>query len=119
MQQGDAVKTSIEMNAKRNKEDTKIDDAIPSTSSANQGKKIEEIMEKKDEKADNDLSNENEKKEDSEINEGTRRKRTHKQRTYLLTQRDVYKSAQQLDFTYVFKKMLRKNSYINSYIIRI
>lgn len=114
MQQRDTVKTSTEMNTKQiiNKEDTEIDSAIPSTSSASRGKKVEEVKEKKDEKADNDLSNEDEKKEDSEINEGTRKKRTHKQRTCLLTQRDVYKSAQQLDFTYVLRKKITKKIFV-------
>lgn len=120
MQQGKTAEASLEMNAKQNSEDTETDNAIPSTSSHNQ-----EIKEKKDEKVDKDLNKEEEdekvdkdlnkeeekeKKEDSEINEenGTHsRKRMHKQRTCLLPQRDVYKSAQQLDFSYVLRK---KNS---------
>lgn len=109
MQQGETAEASIEMNVKQNREDTETDSAIPSTSSDNQ-----EAKEKKDEKADNGINNEDEKKEDSEINEesGTRtRKRIHKQRTCLLPQRDVYKSAQQLDFTYVLRK---KNGETNS-----
>lgn len=97
MQPGETAEASIEMNAKQNREDTETDGAIPSTSSDNQ-----ESKEKKDEKADNGSNNEDEKKEESEINEGSgtrTRKRLHKQRTCLLPQRDVYKSAQQLDFT--------------------
>ncbi|KAL6422933.1 hypothetical protein ACFW04_010439 [Cataglyphis niger] len=112
MQQGKTAEANLEMNAKQNGEDTETDNAIPSTSSHNP-----EIKEKKDEKVDKDLNKEEEdkkvykdlnkeeekeKKEDSEINEenGTHsRKRMHKQRTCLLPQRDVYKSAQQLDFS--------------------
>ncbi|XP_025073362.1 LOW QUALITY PROTEIN: general transcription factor 3C polypeptide 1 [Pogonomyrmex barbatus] len=73
------------------------DNAIPSTSSGTQGDK----KEKKDEKVDNDLNNdEDEKKEDNEINEeNDTRTRRRKQKTCLLPQKDVYKSAQQLDFT--------------------
>lgn len=63
----------------------------------------EKSKKKKDTKVD-DLNNEkDDKKKDSEINEqnSTRtRKRTHKQKTRLLPQKNVYKSAQQLDFTY-------------------
>ncbi|XP_011252958.2 general transcription factor 3C polypeptide 1 [Camponotus floridanus] len=95
MQQGETVKTNIEINAKQNKEDTEIDSAIPSTSSDSQGKNVEEVEEKKDEKADNGLNNEDEEKEDSEINEETHGKRM--QITCLLPQRDVYKSVAQLD----------------------
>jgi len=66
----------------------------------------QESKEKKNEKADNDLNNEeDEKKEGNDVNEenSTRtRKRTHKQRARLLPQKDVYKSAQQLDFTYIY-----------------
>lgn len=74
------------------------DSAIASTSWDSQ--------EKKNEKADNEnLTNEeDEKKEGSEINEendSRTRKRTQKQRARLLPQKDVYKAAQQLDFTYV------------------
>lgn len=106
MQQGKTAEANLEMNAKQNREDTEIDNAIPSTSSHSQ-----EAKEEKDEK-DNDLNKEEEeeKKENSEINEGSStrsRKRMHKQRTCLLPQRDVYKSAQQLDFSYVLR---RKNS---------
>lgn len=83
------------------KEDSEINEKS-GTSSHNQ-----ESKQKKDEKV-NDLNKEEEeKKEDSEINEGngTRsKKRMHKQRTCLLPQRDVYKSAQQLDFSYVLKR---------------
>ncbi|XP_072745802.1 general transcription factor 3C polypeptide 1 [Anoplolepis gracilipes] len=96
MQQEEIAETSIdEINAKQNGE--KPDNAIPSTSLDNQ-----EVQEKKDEKADNELNNEDEKKEDSEANDGSgtlTRKRILKQRTCLLPQKDVYKSAQQLDFT--------------------
>lgn len=79
--------------------------AIASTSSDNQ----------KNEKVDNDLNNkEDEKKEDNEINEESNsrtRKRTHKQRARLFPQKDVYKSAQQLDFTYVSRKNSKKKTF--------
>lgn len=75
-----------------------IDSAVASTSSENQ-----ETKEKKNEEMDV-LNEENDKKKNGEVNEESSlrtRKRTHKQKTRLLPQKDVYKSAQQLDFTYV------------------
>ncbi|XP_011696801.1 PREDICTED: general transcription factor 3C polypeptide 1 isoform X2 [Wasmannia auropunctata] len=94
----DAKSMNLHNEEENANEKHEIDIAIASTSSDNQ-----ESKEKKNEKTDNDLINEkNEKKESSEINEeGTSRtrKRTCKQRTRLLPQKDVYKSAQQLDFT--------------------
>ncbi|XP_018403119.1 PREDICTED: general transcription factor 3C polypeptide 1 [Cyphomyrmex costatus] len=106
MHQGKIVETNAEMDAKdiniHDKKDAnqkcETDNMIASTSSDNQDSK-----EKKNEKTDNDIINENDdKKEGSEINEESHlrtRKRTHKQRIRLLPQKDIYKSAQQLDFT--------------------
>lgn len=76
---------------KKNRENTETKNAIPSTSS--DGRETEE---KKDEKADN----ENEKEECNESEGDTRMKRRiHKQRTRLISQGDVYKSAQQFDLS--------------------
>ncbi|KAG5343225.1 TF3C1 factor, partial [Acromyrmex heyeri] len=105
MHQGKIAETNTEMDAKDinidNEKDAnkkcEIDNAIPSTSSENQDSK-----EKKNTKTDNDIINEkDEKKESSEKSNLRTRKRTHKQKTRLLPQKDVYKSAQQLDFTTV------------------
>lgn len=80
--------------------------ATPSTSSDNQEEK-----KKTDERADGN-SNEDQKKEDSSINEENSiytRKRVHNPKAYLLAQKEVYKSAQQLDFTYVLRRNSKKN----------
>ncbi|KAL0120525.1 hypothetical protein PUN28_008329 [Cardiocondyla obscurior] len=105
MQHGETSKINAEMNAKNTnlyeaeeettnrKHETGI--AIASTSSDNQ-----ENREKKNETI-NDLNNKDSSQQNSQNKESNLRtiKRTHKQKTRLLPQKDVYKSAQQLDFT--------------------
>jgi len=83
--------------------------ALPSTSSDNQ-----EETEKKDEKADSNVNNEDTTKEDNDIDEeNTRAKRRgHNPKGYLLAQKEVYKSAQQLDFTYV-SRITRKKKFLS------
>ncbi|XP_011876239.1 PREDICTED: uncharacterized protein LOC105566665 [Vollenhovia emeryi] len=108
MQQGDATETNAEADAKdtnlhNEEEDTsekrETNSAVPSTSSETN----QEVKEENSKKADNDLNNEeDDMKKDSEINEESSshaRKRTHKQKMRLLPQKDVYKSAQQIDFS--------------------
>ncbi|XP_077271220.1 general transcription factor 3C polypeptide 1 isoform X1 [Temnothorax americanus] len=106
MQKKETAETNTERDAKDTNPHTEgntnkkheTDSTVASTSSDNQ-----ENKEKKNEKTDDDLNNEDEKKEDSEINgesSSRTRKRIHKQKTRLLPQKDVYKpAAQQLDFT--------------------
>ncbi|XP_011862964.1 PREDICTED: general transcription factor 3C polypeptide 1-like [Vollenhovia emeryi] len=109
MQQGDATETNAEADAKdtnlhNEEEDTsekhETDSAVPSTSSETN----QEVKEENSKKADNDLNNEeDDMKKDSEINEESSprtRKRTYKQKMRLLPQKDVYKSAQQIDFSH-------------------
>jgi len=60
---------------------------------------------------DDDINNEENDKKDDKVNEQndtSSRRRMHKQRTCLLPQKDVYKSAQQLDFTYVSIKNTKR-----------
>lgn len=80
--------------------------ATPSTSSDNSEEK-----EERGEQADSNGSNEDKRKEDSDTNDENSthaKKRVHNPKAYLLAQKEVYKSAQQLDLTYVLRKNGKK-----------
>lgn len=69
---------------------TSLDNSVINEESTNMNKNLNNDENKREEDNDNDKN--------SDI---YTRKRMQRQRTCLLPQKDVYKSAQQLDFTYI------------------